>query len=68
MDELRAGLSRLGSAEESLQSKLSGRDRKVAHLEDRLAELQESRSKRMDVVGHVIPSLHVSNLSVPPSS
>ncbi len=53
MDDLQAKLSQLSSTEESLQSKLLSREKKIAHLEEKLSELQDSRSRRMEVVGHV---------------
>ena len=50
LESLRAEVSRLGGAEEALQSKLSSRDRKISHLEEKVTDLQESRIRRMDTV------------------
>ena len=50
IEELRAEVARLGSAEEALQSRLSGRDRRITHLEDKLADMADARQRRMEVV------------------
>lgn len=50
IDTLKAELTRLREAEDILQSKVASRDRKLNHLEDKITELQESRSKRSDSV------------------
>ena len=48
---LRTEVTKLGSAEDTLQSKLSGRDRRIAHLEEKMADMQEARVRRLDAVG-----------------
>lgn len=50
IDTLKAELTRLREAEDILQSKVASRDRKLNHLEEKITELQESRSKRSDSV------------------
>ena len=47
MDCVQAELTRAAAAEESLHVKLSTRDKKIAHLEERLAE-GESRGRRLN--------------------
>lgn len=50
LDSLRAELGKLTSSEETLQSKLATRERKIGHLEDRLADALESKSRRSEQV------------------
>ena len=47
---LRAELGKCVSLEETLQSKLSGRERKISHLEEKLADSQEGRARHGDQV------------------
>ena len=42
--------------EETLQSKLIGRDRKISHLEDKIADMQEARVRRLDAVSWFLPA------------
>lgn len=50
LDSLRAELGKLTSSEETLQSKLATRERKIGHLEDKLADALESKSRRSEQV------------------
>ena len=53
LESLRAELGKLTSSEETLQSKLATRERKIGQLEDRLADAVESKSRRSEQVrGH----------------
>ena len=49
-EELRAEVARLISAEEALQARLSGRDRKIVHLEEKLTDMADTRQRRMEAV------------------
>ena len=49
-EELRAEVARLVSTEEALQSRLSGRDRKIVHLEEKLTDMADVRQRRMEAV------------------
>ena len=49
-ERLKSEVARLGVVEETLQSKLSWRDRKISHLEDKMADMQEARVRRLDAV------------------
>jgi len=60
---LRTEVTKLGSAEDTLQSKLSGRDRRIAHLEEKMADMQEARVRRLDAVGGM-DTLCISALTV----
>ena len=51
---LRTEITRLGSSEDTLQSKLSGRDRRISHLEEKMADMQEARVRRLDAVGGTV--------------
>ena len=51
---LRAELGKCVSLEEALQSKLSGRERKISHLEERLADSQEGRARHGDQVANSV--------------
>lgn len=49
-ERLKSEVARLEVVEETLQSKLIGRDRKISHLEDKMADMQEARVRRLDAV------------------
>ncbi len=51
LESLRTDITRLKDAEEVLQAKLASRDKKIGHLEDKMADLHETRNnKRSDSV------------------
>ena len=43
-------VARYSTMEESLQTKIANRDRKIGHLEDKISDLYESRARRVDAV------------------
>lgn len=61
---LKTEVTKLGSAEDTLQSKLSGRDRRIAHLEEKMADMQEARVRRLDAVGGMDTHAYLHSLSV----
>jgi len=61
---LRTEVTKLGSSEDTLQSKLSGRDRRIAHLEEKMADMQEARVRRLDAVGGMDTHANLHSLSV----
>ena len=50
LDILKEELERLRCSEDTLQTRVSGKDKRIAHLEDKIIELKESRLKRADAV------------------
>ncbi len=43
-------LAKVSTTEESLLSKVANRDRKIGHLEEKLAELVDGKSQRSETV------------------
>ena len=57
LDVLKAELERLRCLEETLQTRVVGKDKKIANLEDKVVDLKESRQRRSEIVsrrGHCI--------------
>lgn len=50
VEALAAEVTRLKDVEDALQGKVANRERKLSHLEDKMADLQEIRGKRLDIV------------------
>ena len=53
IDALKEELDRLRSLEETLLSRVAGKDKKITHLEEKIGDLKEVRTKRADVVSSV---------------
>ena len=54
VDSLKTEVKRLTEVEETLLGRIASRERKISHLEDKMAEVQDSRSKRVDSVSSSI--------------
>ena len=50
IDTLKSELSRLATSEESFQTKLATKERKIEFLEEKIGELQVGRSQKLDAV------------------
>ena len=56
VETLKTELARLREAEEVLQGRVVSCERRVSHLEEKVADLQEGRGKRTDSVSGVVLS------------
>ena len=50
LDVLKEELERLRCSEDTLQTRVAGKDKRIAHLEEKVSELKEGRAKRSDAV------------------
>ena len=50
LDVVKAEVERLRCSEETLQTRVAGKDKKIAHLEDKVVDLKESRQRRSEIV------------------
>ena len=50
VDALKADLAKVGLTEDALQSKLVSKERKIGHLEEKVADLQDSRTRKIEAV------------------
>ena len=52
-------LAKVSTTEESLLSKVANRDRKIGHLEEKLAELADGRGRRSETVSVCLGGVRV---------
>ena len=50
LDILKEELERLRCSEETMQTRVAGKDKRIAHLEEKLSELKESKQRRAEAV------------------
>lgn len=50
LDIMKEELERLRCSEDTLQTRVAGKDKKIAHLEEKIIDLKESKQKRADAV------------------
>lgn len=43
-------LERLRCSEDTMQTRVAGKDKRIAHLEEKISELKESKQKRVEAV------------------
>ena len=57
LDVLKEELERLRCSEDTMQTRVAGKDKRIAHLEEKISELKESKQKRAEAVSRF--HLHV---------